>query len=521
MKYLLFLFIFCSQASYSQQFTTKWSEAERTKGRIAYFLPREEGEFFALRWVGGEILGSFQASLHRDFKLITSGKIKMHADNSIANFVGARLIGDKFAVFLSDKREGKDHLYIQFYNDSIEAEGEAIVLASYDLDRERSKGVFDVLLSENENYFAVSWVVPGKKEGRDLYGFRIYDMELNLINEGEYPLPFPSRLSRIHMHHISNAGDYFMAVSEYEEDQDKGLFRDKLSYKALHIYHIAEDGLMDYTLDVQNRRVEAMAMTSDDQNVFTITGIYGEADEDGVSGVFYQKVDVLKNEKILEGFSDFDMEFITEGWSDKALERAEKRSENGKGDPKLYHYDVRDVKNMKDGSTVVTMEQYYIQVRSYPDSRGAQTSNSYYYYYNDIIAYKIDENGEFIWQDKIRKYQVSTNDGGPFSSYKSFVSENKIFFIFNDNTDNYNENGVYLDPEEVSAANYGKRKNATAIAEIDLNTGEKTRTTFFDKTELQALAVPKLFSINRRYNEIILYAVWGRKEKIGVLKILD
>jgi len=60
-----------------------------------------------------------------------------------------------------------------------------------------------------------------------------------------------------------------------------------------------------------------------------------------------------------------------------------------------------------------------------------------------------------------------------------------------------------------------------AIAEIDLKTGESSRKTFFDRSEVEALAVPKLFDVNYEYGKMLLYTVWGRKEKIGVLNFKD
>jgi hypothetical protein len=58
-----------------------------------------------------------------------------------------------------------------------------------------------------------------------------------------------------------------------------------------------------------------------------------------------------------------------------------------------------------------------------------------------------------------------------------------------------------------------------ALVELDLETGEMQRKTFFDRKEITALAVPKLFQINYVSNELLLYAVFGKKERFGVMKI--
>lgn len=519
MKYILpLIFILFCKGSQAQSYSIEWGELQRVNGRLIYLLPCAEGEFYALRWSGGRLLGSYQVSRHENLELVNKGRIKIHAEESIANFEGARIIGGKFVVFLSDKREGVNNLYMQTYNKDLTIEGAPVKLASYSLESGGNKGWFEIKMSLNEKFLGIVWEIPGKKEQRDQYGFKIFDTDLNLINDGEYPLPFEAKLSKIHEHHISENGEYFLAVTEYYESKKKHVFKSNLDYKALHIFHIAEDGLQDFQLDFQGKRIVTMKMSSDDKGIFTITGIYGEKDEKGVSGVFYQRVDVKTQEILHEGFKEFDKEFVTQDWTAREKDKANRREENGRGEPQLYNYVMREANLLPDGSIVGTMEQYYIQVTTTSNGQTGQTTQTYYYYYNDIIAYKINPDGEFDWLEKIQKYQVSTNDGGPYSSYESFIDDGKIYFIFNDNIRNYSENGEFENPERLYTANYGRKKNVVAIASIDIETGEKERKTFFDRSEINALTVPKLFDVNYKYGEMLIYTIWGGKEKIGVLK---
>ena len=507
----------CMNFSYSQSFSIEWSELMKKRGTLVYLLPSTDNEFFALRWSGGRLLGHYQVSHHKNLQLTSTGKIKLVADKSMANFEGARVIDGRFTVFLSDRKDGFNHFYMQPYGDDLMPIGEPIAIASYRLDKGTTKGWFDIKMSANKKHFGVVWEIPGRRDVRTRYGFKIFDLAMNEINEGDYPLPFDAALSKIHSHHISNQGEYFMAITEFEENDSKKIFDNSLEFKALHIYHIAEDGLQDFTLDIEGKRVEAMAMTSDSEEIFIITGIYGEADEGGVKGVFHQQVDLKSGQTLSQGFRDFGDEFITQGWSDRAKKRADRREERGKGDPALYNYQMREAIIQSDGSIIGTMEQYYIQTQNFSDTRTGQVSNSYYYYYNDIIAYKINTEGEFEWLEKIRKYQVSTNDGGPYSSYESFLDGNKMYFIFNDNVDNYDSDGNYLEQESIHVANYGRRRNAVAISEIDLLTGEQKRKTFFNRSEVSTLAVPKMFEVSYESSQLLIYTIYGNREKIGRL----
>lgn len=521
MKKIITLGILCCLVgtTYAQSYSIKWNELSPKQGSLIYFLPNEVNDFYALRWVGGSVLGNYQVSKHEDLKSVKKGRIKLVAEKSMANFEGARVIDNQFIVFLSDKSEGQNHFYMQKYDEELKPLDEPNKLASYSLANGGKKGWFDIKQSSNKDFFAVIWEIPGRSQDRDIYGFKVFDKALNLVNEGEYPLPFKANLSVIHEHHISNHGDYFLALTEYKERDQTTILRKELDFKALHIYQINNDGLQDFTIDVSGRRVEAMAISSDDNNIFTITGIYGDVDEGGVKGVFFQRLDMKSGEKIDDGFEEFGKEFITQGWSNRDLKRAERREERGKGEPQLYHYNLKEITILEDGSIVGTMEQYYMQVRSTYDARSGQSSNTYFYYYNDIIAYKINPEGEFDWVKKIMKNQVSTNDNGPFSSYECFVDGGKVSFIFNDNVRNYDLNGEYIEVDNVYSATYSKRNNVVALASIDLENGNIDRRTFFDRNEIDAIAVPKLFNVNYSTGQMLLYSVWGRKERIGVLEL--
>lgn len=519
MKFILFFILFCtSSVVHSQAEEIKWGELSGNQGSLLYLLPKKKNEFFALRWVGGRMLGSYQVTKHKNLEFESKKKIKLITENSISNFEGARVFNDRFVTFLSDRKENANHFYIQEYSDDLQETKEPLKLASYNLDRSRKKGGFRTVLSKNKKFLGVIWVIPGRKNERDLYGFNVYDTSYNLINEGEYPLPFDPQMSTIHSHHISDKGDYFMAITEFAEKQKDVFFKSHLNYKALHIFRINEEGLDDYTIDLKGKRVEAMSMTSDENNVFILSGIYGTMNIAGVKGIFHQRVDLNTGEKLSEGFKDFEESFITQDWSERARKRAEKQKSRGRGEPQLYDYKMRDITILPDGTIVGTMEQFYVHIRTYNDPRTGTSSQSYQYYYNDIIAFKINHSGDFDWIKKIRKFQVSTNDEGPYSSYQSYISDGKVNFIFNDHIKNYT-NGEYIDPDKIAITSYTKKKNAVAMASIDIETGKTSRRVFLERMKTKTLIIPKLFEVDYLSNEVIIYSTYGRKEKIGILEI--
>ncbi len=515
----LFILLFIGLATNAQSYTIKWGPLEKKSGYIISILPRGENDFFTLRRTGGIIFGSLRIAKHRGLSMTASGKITLSVNESMASFEAATCIGNRLMVFLSDTKDGKNIIYMQEYGEDLKPKGKGIKLGEYELPKNRSRGNFGVIESNDRNYFGVIWEKTGTKEAKTTYGFHIYDKEINTVTEGEYKLPYDPILCSIYSHHLSNTGDYFISVLEYEKSEEKRLFGPNLEYKAFHIFQVTPDDLQDFTLDLDGKRVDAMTMQSDNEHVLTITGIYGTAKQAGTTGIFYLRVDFDQKTVIDEGFEKFGKDFITEDWSERQKEKADKRQAKGKGEPQLYNYVMRDANVLKDGSIVASIEQYYVLTRTYRDPRTGATSTTYTYYYNDIIAYKVGANGLFAWLKKIDKQQVSSNDGGPFSSYARFIDNGKLCFIFNDNINNYTESGKFIANDGVYAAYFGKRKNAVALVEIDLETGDIQRETFLKAKDITALVVPKLFTLDYSTNQLILYAVYGRKEKYGTIDL--
>ena len=505
----------------AQSYNIKWGALEKRSGRMLDIIPGNGDNFFTLRRTGGVILGSLQLSKHQDLSLITTGKISMKVNESMAIFEGTTYVYNHLMVFLSDKKDKKNQIFMQEYDEDLEPKGKAVKLGEYELPKGRSSGSFNIIHSNDRNFFGVIWETLGRKESKISYGFHIYDSKLNSVSEGEYELPYDSDLATVYSQHLSNTGDYFISILEYNKPEEKKIFNRQLEYKAFHISHVTPDGLDDFTLNLKGKRVEAMTMQSDNKHIFTITGIYGEDKKTGISGVFYLRANFDKQKIIDQGFQEFGKDFITQDWSDKQKKKAEIKEAKGKGEPQLYNYEMRDANVLKDGSIVASIEQYYVVTTTYTDPRTNSIRTTYTYYYNDIIAYKVGSNGSFDWLKKIEKQQVSTNDNGPFSSYARFIDGGKICFIFNDNIKNYNEDGEFIEMDKLNPANFGKKKNAVAKVELDINSGEILRNTFFTSKEINSLAIPKQFITDYVTKQLILYAVSGKKEKFGILNFKD
>ncbi len=518
--YIFVLLLFSSlkiEAQVENNNVLIWGETEAKSGYLVQMLPFHGKDFYSLHWKGNAILSGFYLSRHDDLAVTKTAKISKSVNNSIANFENVAIINDHPSVFLSDKKDGRDQLYLQQYGYDLELRGAANLLVDFSLDKGQSNGGYNVIQSENKQFFAVFWLIVGKKKDSDIYGYAVFNNQLEKLNEGEYELPFQSQYSKILRHYLTDTGDYFLTVKEFQEPTQRKFFNSYLEYKAMHIYQVVPDGLEDYVVALNGRRVESISIDADETNQFLITGVYSESNADGVKGLFYLKVDYKSQVVTAESYIEFGKDFIVEDWTQKEIERAEKREEKGKGAPSLYDYTIRNIHILPDGSLVGSIEQNYVLMRSYSDSRGVMTT-TYTYYYNDIIAFKIGANNQFDWIQKIRKNQMSTNDGGPYSSYASYIDGNTMKFIFNDSRGNYTDEGRYI-PESEYLTRFSKKDNVVALVEVDIDNGSVQRNSKFTRKEMGTLAIPKMFEIDYVNGEMLLYTTDRNKERYGLLKL--
>jgi len=515
--HLLLIFLLIQSFCYAQKTNIQWGALSRGSGVLQAIMPINDVDFYTLRYSGNNFFGSFYLVEYENMMRLQSAKVKLVAEQGIANLEKVLTVNKKPILFLSDKVSGKLCIYLKELDENLKASGDIEEIACYKSNKLISRPEFNVITSINNNFFAVIWEVPGKKQNADVYGFKILDSNLMEFNSGEYVMPFDGNMATINQYHLSNTGDFFMSITEHLKPNDRLFSRNFKNFKAMHVYQINKDGLEEFSLDLQGRRISGMNMKSNDNNVFTFSGLYAENDlKRGISGVFYLRINYKEKNVINKGFIPFAETEINKNWSigdNRYMKRY--RSNN---EPELYNYRLRNMEILDDGSIVGSMEQYYVYSRTNYDTRSGSSNTINYYYYDDIVAFKIGKENKFDWIKIIPKSQTSINDGGPYSSYANYVDASDLCIIFNDNIKNYDEDGEFKNNQKLRTFSLSPRRNAVAMVKIDLKTGDLYRSTLFQQKQIKSIAVPKLFYVNRDTKEMILYAISRGKERFGIIQ---
>jgi hypothetical protein len=506
-KSTIIMLLLCFSTILRAQLKIEFSEVTKPKGGFNYFYPISENEFYGVRTVGA-LRATTQLARYKNFQEVASNKVKMTVGTGSASWIASAMVNQQVVVFFGDrsaKGDAKsDLLYLQKYNKECLPDGAPKQLSKVEILKSWRKGggYYSVISSSNKKFFCVEYTIPGNKDENDRFIYKIFSDDFNVITEGEYEVPYDTKISDISRRYISNSGDYFLSCNIYDLG-DKKRVKDFALIDKVILLHIKDNDVEEMSMELDGRRAMQTNYSSDGKGVMTFTGLYGDKKEAGIKGIFYFRYDFKNKKQIDSGFEPFKRDFITSGWSEKAKAKAEKKERKGKAAPQLYNYKIRELMTLSDGSITGLMEQYYVQVITRTDPKTGATTTTYVYHYDDLISYKIKADGTFAWVNKISKSQTSTNDGGYFSSVFTFIKDGKMIVMFNDHAKNYDEKGVYIGGgKNFYRANYRKKTNVVAYLDLNLETGAYTRKLALSPETVNQYAVPKSFEYDSKTNQV-------------------
>ncbi len=512
---LIILFCLPINLGFTQALPINWGPLETQIGQLLDVLPVQSGDFYTIRYTGG-VLGSYRTTLHNQLSFVEQNRIKPITENGFGNLESGTYFAGQLHLFISDKSNGTMSLFRK--TSTNESDQYSEVICSYQDNRIGAQPNFQVAQSQNRQFLVVFYDIPGKKENRDVYGYAVFDSTFTKIQHGEYMLPFGGNMSTINEHHLTNQGEYLLVVTEHKDRNDRFFGRNWENYKALHVYRIANDSLQSYRISLEDKRIDDILISSNEQNQVVMTGLYGRGNRSGLEGVLTITLDINKDSIVGYNYATFNQEIFKETLLEKQMNRINRRLDTRGESPQIYSYKLRQIKTLENGSQIGFMEQYFERTYTNYDSRTGITTVVTYYYYMDIIGFKLDFQGNFIWGKRIPKSQISMNDNGPYSSFVACNNESFAYVIFNDSKRNYSDDGVFdASPNSLDGLSLSNRKNVVALVRIDLKTGAVERNVFFSKKDLAALVIPKQMQIDWKNKELLMYAINRNREKFGIL----
>ena len=512
---------FCalSFVSAAQNLDCQWGALQRNKGSLISILPAENQQFSTIH--ASSQLGSsaYTLSQYEQLNGLASTKIKPVSPEGFGYYQQTLRLKEKHVVFIADRNGKEMKLFTKVLDAEFNVVEENEILAYTDT-RPNAQPEFNLIQAPNQAYFVAYYQIPGKRNGVDTYGYQLFNQDLKALNGGEYNLPFDANLSSIEDYFLTDNGDFLIGVIEMSAIENQGI-RVRKAFKNLHVYQVNQAGLKDYTFDLQGKRISNFIMNAQHPSQLSLFGIYSNSEAtEKQDGFFNAQINLSTDAITAVGFIPLSAEIMLSEHEVGEQIRLQKRMERKGETPQLSRYEVRDIFTLQDGSYIGSIEKYYVYTNSTYNNQTGQRMTTNYYYYNDIVAFCIDANGQLRWEQRIPKTQVSINDYGPFSSYASFLDSTSVNFIFNDTQVNYDENGNFKNNlKEVSTFSLSRNRNVGAWVRIDLQTGQMQRQVSHERATENILLVPKAFEFDFINKGIYTYGVLGPQEKFGYIRL--
>jgi hypothetical protein len=228
-----------------------------------------------------------------------------------------------------------------------------------------------------------------------------------------------------------------------------------------------------------------------------------------LKGLIFQRLNFKKQEVIIEVTKIFNQDFLYKDWNEEQKEAYLKN----KSVEKNLNYNIKEVKLLDNGNVIGILENFDFSTSLITTQQGFNsTSSSPVFKYGDLIIYKISSLGEIEWIQKITKNQeVSLYDNN--TSIACSLIKNEALIFFNDNKNNYNENGLW-NGKNISMAGDLFKSILVKVA-INLDSGDFERSKFLEFKNLKIWPQPKMFTFNEFDNNMLLVMKIGKKEKYG------
>jgi hypothetical protein len=352
-------------------------------------------------------------------------------------------------------------------------------------------GKYTIMTSSDSSKLFITYMlkpeVKNDKKSFEIDGMFAFDDKLNKVNGDEFTMPYTEAMMDNEDYQVDKNGIIYMLAKVYEESRKES--KDKRTPN----YHYE---LFRYTKGNKNAEIIPFALDNGFTNSIVImddadgnlrcSGFYSKERNAATTGAFLLKLDAgtSKFSKFQKGYYDFPADVLKSFESARTQRKMEKKEEKGKlGASNL---EFRNFHIHPDGSVTIVGEEYYSVTTYSTDSHGHTTQHTTYYY-NDIMAMKIDPAGNIAWVKKIPKAQ-SGGAGMGGMSFKFFAKGDDIYLFYLDNAKNAN---IKLDQPP---AHHSDGMGGILVCEKIDGKGKDSRTVLFDSKEIKQRIIPTSFS---------------------------
>lgn len=305
----------------------------------------------------------------------------------------------------------------------------------------------------------------------DLMGFFVFDSSFELIWGREVKMPYTEKEMNNLSYMVGNDGSVYMMTFQNVNKEFRLLTvpqSGELMTKSVDIGKFMFKNL--YMKENKAGNIDFLGYYANGLDYKFFEGSFGNLSFN-INGIRYFEIskncDIIKNKDI-----EFPLAVINKYESERVQSKNEQREEAGKAG--IRDLALRQFKVNEDGSIFILGEQYY-----YTKTYDKNTfSTVYRFFYEDLLATKLDVNGNVVWMEKLPKRQLGTQGKGGLS-IAYLEGDQSHYVLFLDNVKN-----AELDINKVPAVHMDGRGGYLTAYKIDDNTGKAEKHTLYNSLEV-------------------------------------
>jgi len=527
MKKRIFVFLFITLTSLfgvaqinSKKVDVIWGLEQKNVKRstLAGIIGYDNTGFYSIKSSKKRIFSLESFTLEHFDKEMTvsqSSQIELSHEKKEHEFESVLHLEGKMYLLSSYKnnRTKKNNLFVQSIDKkTLELGNDMIKIAEIDYSHKRKSnaGGFQFDYSLDSTKLLIYYNLPYDAKGNEKLGFHIFNTDFKQLWGKQITLPYKEKLFDVEDYRVDNNGNVYVLGTIYKEKK-RAKRKGKPNYK-YQILSYTDNGetLTEYPIEISGSFLTDMRIAVDSKGDITCAGYYSEKGTFSIKGSYFLKIDGETKKIAIKNFKEFGIDFVTQNMTKWRKKRTEDKAKRGKN-VELYNYALDEIIIKSDGGAVLIGEQYYVKVittRSTDPNGNVTTTTTKQYNYNDIIVVNISPEGEILWTEKIPKRQVTSDDGGFYSSYALSVVGDKLYFVFNDNVrnlGNHKEGKIY----NFKLSN----KSIVTLVEVDAD-GKVEKEAMFSAKDSGVLLRPKVCKRTSE-NEMILFGQRGKKQRYG------
>ncbi len=532
-KYKFLLLIFCGFILTQNLFAQKdyapgkisWGEEHKSPNntRMAKIIGTNERGFFSLRISTPSLISGYPSYLIEQFnkknKVIKSKELEMKYKKKRRDFENIMLLNDNLFLFTSFYNAAKKTKYLfaeTISTVSLKQKNNLQMIGEIE-DRNQKRGIFDFVVSEDSSKIMVYHSLPYKRNQEEKFEFIVYDNDFQELWKKEVTLPYNDDRFDVKSYTVDNDGNCYL-LGQIFEDRPLIGGRSRPYYK-YSILSYKNDGatFKEYQVDLKDKFITDLTMKVNDDSDLICAGFFSEQNANNLKGTCFIKIDSETEDVITSSVKEFDFDFLTEYYTEYEKSRAERAEEKGRTNrqAELFRFSLDELILRSDGGAVLVAEQFFIQeIRMNDYYNQFDNRVSYEYNYNDIIVVNINPDGTIEWTSRIPKRQETRDDNGYFSSYTMAVVRDRMYFVYNDNSRNFEERKK----NRRFPYQFNGNNSIITLSEIT-QSGDVIKYALGSNREEKILTRPKVCEQTGLY-EMVVYGERRGKFKFGKLKFV-